>query len=150
MVSTLDASAGHALVPADVPRSLKRREEDDAKPAPSVAPPPPVPFVVLRGDIVASVSGAVAQLSVEYQVRVLADGWQRIPLITGDLTVAGAEVGRDTSEIEISTELGKRTTAEADEQRALGASLFTVGITGPSYDLELVQRWLDWRDARNG
>jgi probable F420-dependent oxidoreductase len=69
----------------------------------------------------------------------------------GILAAHGADVGRDVSEIEISTELGKRTVAQADEQRrALGASLFTVGITGPEYDLALVQRWLDWRDSTNG
>jgi len=67
----------------------------------------------------------------------------------GILAEHGAEVGRDTSEIEISTEIGKGTVKEADEKRALGTSLFTVGITGPDYDLAPVHEWLAWRDATN-
>ena len=56
-------------------------------------------------------------------------------------------VGRDIAEIEISTELGKRDESYADEMHGLGASLFTVGIGGPDYDLTDVKRWLNWRDA---
>jgi len=67
----------------------------------------------------------------------------------GILAEHGAEVGRDTSQIEISTEIGKGTVKEADEKRALGTSLFTVGITGPDYDLAPVHDWLAWRDAAN-
>ena len=67
----------------------------------------------------------------------------------GILEEHGTAVGRDTSEIEISTEVGKRTVEEADEQYDLGATLFTVGITGPHYDLENVRDWLAWRDAKN-
>lgn len=59
-------------------------------------------------------------------------------------------VGRDASEIEISTELRGRSVAEADELYELGARLFTVGISGPAYDLAPVRDWLAWRDARNG
>jgi probable F420-dependent oxidoreductase len=59
-------------------------------------------------------------------------------------------VGRDVDEIEISTELRSRTEAEADEQLELGATMFTVGITGPDYDLQPVKKWLAWRDAANG
>ena len=58
-------------------------------------------------------------------------------------------VGRDRAEIEISTELRSRTTAEADELYDLGTRLFTVGISGPDHDLSPVRDWLDWRDARN-
>ena len=58
----------------------------------------------------------------------------------------GRAVGRDTSEIEVSVELRNRTTTEADELRAAGATLFTLGITGPSYDLATVREWLAWRD----
>jgi hypothetical protein len=43
-----------------------------------------------------------------------------------------------------------RTPEQADELHALGASLFTVGISGPDYDLEPVKRWLAWRDSKNG
>ena len=67
----------------------------------------------------------------------------------GILAEHGAEVGRDTSEIEISTELRDRTPEQADEFVELGTSLFTLGITGPDYDLAPVKRWLEWRDARN-
>lgn len=67
----------------------------------------------------------------------------------GILSDHGRDVGRDTSVIEISTETGKRSPEEADEMFDLGATLFTVGLTGPTYDLALVQRWLDWRDSKN-
>jgi probable F420-dependent oxidoreductase len=29
-----------------------------------------------------------------------------------------------------------------------GASLFTIGLNGPDYDLSLVRKWITWRDAR--
>jgi probable F420-dependent oxidoreductase len=61
-----------------------------------------------------------------------------------------ASVGRDIGEIEISTELRSRTEAEADEVLALGTTLFTIGITGPDYDLDTVKKWIAWRDAANG
>ena len=64
----------------------------------------------------------------------------------GILAEHGRAVGRDTSEIETSVELRNRTTAEADELLAAGATLFTLGITGPSYDLAMVREWLAWRD----
>jgi probable F420-dependent oxidoreductase len=67
----------------------------------------------------------------------------------GILAEHGKDVGRDTTEIEISVELRNRTPAEADELRALGASLFTVGLTGPNYDLGKVKNWLAWRDDQN-
>jgi probable F420-dependent oxidoreductase len=59
-------------------------------------------------------------------------------------------VGRDINEIEISTELRSRTEAEADEQLGLGVTMFTLGITGPDYDLAPVRNWIAWRDAANG
>ncbi|MEY2849851.1 MAG: hypothetical protein RI885_2518 [Actinomycetota bacterium] len=69
------------------------------------------------------------------------------------------EVGRDVSEIEISTEVNRRPMAAgggtpsdpfaaADEVLAIGATLFTVGI-GAHTDLAVVQEWLAWRDAKN-
>ena len=61
----------------------------------------------------------------------------------------GADVGRDTSEIEISTEIRQRSHDEADEQVALGVSLFTIQISGPDYDLAPVREWLAWRDQHN-
>jgi probable F420-dependent oxidoreductase len=67
----------------------------------------------------------------------------------GILAEHGESVGRDVSQIEISTEIGKATPAEAEEKLALGATLFTVGISGPDYDLAPVREWLAWRDAQN-
>lgn len=62
----------------------------------------------------------------------------------------GVAVGRDVAEIEISTELRERTPAEADELVALGTTLFTLGLSGPDYDLTATKQWLAWRDAHNG
>jgi probable F420-dependent oxidoreductase len=67
----------------------------------------------------------------------------------GILAEHGRTVGRDTSEIEISTEIAKSTFEEAEEKLALGATLFTVGISGPDYDLGPAKEWLAWRDAKN-
>ena len=61
----------------------------------------------------------------------------------------GAAVGRDVSQIEISNELRNRDEAYADSLRELGVTLYTLGITGPDYDLAPVKRWLAWRDAQN-
>jgi probable F420-dependent oxidoreductase len=59
-------------------------------------------------------------------------------------------VGRDVDEIEISTELRGRTEADATEALELGTTLFTVGLTGPDYDIATVKKWIAWRDAANG
>ena len=67
----------------------------------------------------------------------------------GILAQHGAEVGRDIGDIEISTEVRKRSRQQADELVGLGASLFTIGLTGPQYDLEVVRDWLAWRDEHN-
>jgi probable F420-dependent oxidoreductase len=61
-----------------------------------------------------------------------------------------ATVGRDVNEIEISTELRGRTQADAEEQVALGATMFTIGLSGPDYDLTPVKKWIAWRDSVNG
>jgi probable F420-dependent oxidoreductase len=67
----------------------------------------------------------------------------------GILAEHGEAVGRDTSQIEISVEVGRKSTEDADELRAHGASLFTLGITGPDYDLSRIPEWITWRDAIN-
>jgi len=67
----------------------------------------------------------------------------------GILAEHGRDVGRDTSEIEISTELRERSDAEVDQLRELGASLFTIGIPGAEKDLTPVKKWIAWRDAAN-
>ena len=67
----------------------------------------------------------------------------------GILAEHGAAVGRDVNEIEVSNELRGRTEADADSLLALGVTLFTLGISGPHYDVTEVRRWLAWRDAQN-
>ncbi|MEC5149063.1 LLM class F420-dependent oxidoreductase [Cryobacterium sp. GrIS_2_6] len=67
----------------------------------------------------------------------------------GVLTDWCATVGRDPAEIEVSTELRGRTVDEADELYALGARLFTIGLSGPAYDLAPLTDWLAWRDDKN-
>ena len=67
----------------------------------------------------------------------------------GILAEHGQQVGRDVSQIEISTELRERSRHEADELYELGATLFTIGLTGPDYDLAPVRDWLAWRDNKN-
>jgi alkanesulfonate monooxygenase SsuD/methylene tetrahydromethanopterin reductase-like flavin-dependent oxidoreductase (luciferase family) len=61
----------------------------------------------------------------------------------------GEAVGRDVSEIEISTELRGRNEAAADELLALGTTMFTLGLSGPHHDIAAVRRWLAWRDSVN-
>lgn len=58
-------------------------------------------------------------------------------------------VGRDISEIEISTELRTSTEADATAQVAAGTTLFTLGITGPDYDIATAKKWVAWRDSIN-
>ncbi|MDN4486912.1 LLM class F420-dependent oxidoreductase [Demequina sp. SYSU T00039] len=68
----------------------------------------------------------------------------------GILAEHGRAVGRDVSEIEISTEVSRMTEAQAGELHALGATLFTIGLSGPDYDVSRVEPWLAWRDRLNG
>ena len=58
-------------------------------------------------------------------------------------------VGRDISQIELSTELRGSTESDADEMREHGVTLFTLGMSGPEYDLAKVKSWLVWRDSQN-
>jgi probable F420-dependent oxidoreductase len=67
----------------------------------------------------------------------------------GILAQHGAAVGRDTSEIEVSVELSRKSPEDADELHAVGATLFTVGISGPNHNLARVSDWLAWRDEKN-
>ncbi len=77
----------------------------------------------------------------------------------GILADHGAAVGRDTSEVEVSVEIGRRPMAErrsgsretdeVDRLRELGASLFTVGLRSADEDLSPVRDWLAWRDSLN-
>ncbi len=58
-------------------------------------------------------------------------------------------VGRDIAEIEFSSEQRVKDLATADELRELGVTLFTLGISGPDYPLDVVREWLVWRDEQN-
>lgn len=58
-------------------------------------------------------------------------------------------VGRDIGEIEFSSEQRVKDLATADELLELGVTLFTIGISGPDYPLDVVREWLAWRDAQN-
>ena len=58
-------------------------------------------------------------------------------------------MGRDIAEIEISIEQRSKDFATADALRERGVTLFTIGISGPDYDLAIVREWLSWRDAQN-
>ena len=60
------------------------------------------------------------------------------------------QVGRDISEIEISNEQRAKDFVSADALRERGVTMFTLGISGPDYDLGIVREWLAWRDAQNG
>ncbi|MGN6127368.1 MAG: LLM class F420-dependent oxidoreductase [Humibacter sp.] len=71
----------------------------------------------------------------------------------GVLAEHARAVGRDMSEIEVSVgvldSIAHRTTADADQFHSMGATLFTVGLSGPDYDLSVVSDWLAWRDQKN-
>jgi len=57
---------------------------------------------------------------------------------------------RDTSGLVISNELHQRGDDFADELYDAGVRLFTLGLSGPDYDLDQVRTWLAWRAAKNG
>lgn len=40
----------------------------------------------------------------------------------------------------------RRAVAAAEEA---GITLFTIGLSGPSYNLRLVREWIAWRDEQN-
>ena len=61
----------------------------------------------------------------------------------------GADVGRDTATlVERSVGVGAPPSEVADALVDAGVTLFTVGTSGPDYDLSLVEQWVAWRDAR--
>ncbi|AWH96984.1 LLM class F420-dependent oxidoreductase [Dietzia psychralcaliphila] len=64
-----------------------------------------------------------------------------------------ADVGRDPAQIERSTEIGGASSPEeakrlAEDLHAEGVTLFTVGLNGPDYPLDLVESLVAWRDGR--
>jgi probable F420-dependent oxidoreductase len=61
----------------------------------------------------------------------------------------GTAVGRDTAAL-VERSVGVSAAPEdvVAPLVAAGVSLFTVGVSGPDYDLSLVQKWVGWRDAQ--
>lgn len=59
-----------------------------------------------------------------------------------------ADIGRDPSEIERSVGVKGDPYAVGEALVEAGATLFTVGVSGPDYDLSTLREWLAWRDAR--
>jgi len=61
-----------------------------------------------------------------------------------------ADVGRDPSEIERSVGVRGHPESVGKEYVDAGATLFTLGVSGPSYDLRWLREWVAWRDELNG
>jgi alkanesulfonate monooxygenase SsuD/methylene tetrahydromethanopterin reductase-like flavin-dependent oxidoreductase (luciferase family) len=61
-----------------------------------------------------------------------------------------ATEGRDPAEVERSTGVEGGPEATGQQLHDLGVRLFTVGLTGPRYDLGKLRDWLAWRDDVNG
>jgi probable F420-dependent oxidoreductase len=60
-----------------------------------------------------------------------------------------AEVGRDPQAIERSIGIGLGRIDRADAYVAAGVTEFTLGLSGPDYDLASVPDWIAWRDDHN-
>jgi probable F420-dependent oxidoreductase len=61
----------------------------------------------------------------------------------------GAAVGRDTASlVERSVAVSSTPDEVAGPLVDAGVTLFTVGVSGPDYDLGLVGKWTAWRDAQ--
>ena len=61
-----------------------------------------------------------------------------------------ADVGRDPGQIVRSIGVSAPPAEVADGLVAAGATLFTIGIGGPNYDMGLLKEWIEWRDAQQG
>jgi probable F420-dependent oxidoreductase len=57
------------------------------------------------------------------------------------------KVGRDPSEIEVSIGLDVEHIDQAERLREAGVVEFTFGLSGPEYDLSVLDPWLAWRDS---
>jgi probable F420-dependent oxidoreductase len=57
-----------------------------------------------------------------------------------------AEVGRDPGEIELSVAANGDPAVNGPVLLEQGVTTFTVGISGPDFDLSAVRAWVDWRD----
>lgn len=63
----------------------------------------------------------------------------------------GEAVGRDTASlVERSVGVSAPPEEVAADLVAAGVTLFTVGTSGPDYDLSLVEQWVRWRDQQEG
>jgi probable F420-dependent oxidoreductase len=60
-----------------------------------------------------------------------------------------ADIGRDPAEIERSAGVGVPPDQIADALLDAGVTLFTIGTSGPDFDMELLKTWLAWRDSRS-
>jgi probable F420-dependent oxidoreductase len=59
-----------------------------------------------------------------------------------------AEIGRDSSEIERSVAAPEGAPSEVGGPLLeAGATLFTVGVGGPDYDLSKLEKWISWRNS---
>jgi probable F420-dependent oxidoreductase len=60
-----------------------------------------------------------------------------------------ADVGRDPGQIERSVGVPNGDPVEISKPLLeVGATLFTVGVRGPHYDLSKLRSWVEWRDGR--
>jgi probable F420-dependent oxidoreductase len=60
-----------------------------------------------------------------------------------------AEIDRDPSEIERSVGVGRGGPDQLGKELLdAGASLFTIGVGGPKYDLSILRDWVSWRDSQ--
>ncbi|GAA5025879.1 LLM class F420-dependent oxidoreductase [Microbacterium fluvii] len=76
-------------------------------------------------------------------------GHEELPHKLDVIAKWGETEQRDLSQLVISNELQGRDAAFADALFDGGVRLYTLGMSGPDFDYDLVQRWLDWRDAKN-
>ncbi len=60
-----------------------------------------------------------------------------------------ASIGRDPAEIERSAGVNLHKPETAGEYHAVGTRHFTMGVSGPDYDLAPVAEWISWRDDMN-
>ncbi|GAA1991398.1 LLM class F420-dependent oxidoreductase [Isoptericola halotolerans] len=66
------------------------------------------------------------------------------------LDAHGRDVQRDTAmSVERSVGVKRPPQEVADDLVDAGATLFTIGTSGPDFDLDLVEQWVAWRDERS-
>lgn len=60
-----------------------------------------------------------------------------------------SDIGRDPALIQRSVGVDSGPEENGDEYLDLGVSLFTIGASGPDYDLSTLRKWIAWRDQHN-